>query len=107
MTNRTPSKNSQPRTRYNSTIKCTPLKPFARSSTPKRGKPIPKVNVEKRAKRRVRQAAKHRAYMRSETRKIVDARAEGRCERVAAERYGFYRCEETTRLQHHHINYAR
>ena len=43
---------------------------------------IKQVNPERQAKRRTRQAAKHRAYMRSETRKIVDRRANDRCEAV-------------------------
>ena len=55
-------------------MKRTPLK---RKSWMKHGtKRLPSVNVARREKRRARQAVKHRAYMRSETRKMVDARGE-------------------------------
>lgn len=104
-----------------------------RGPTPS-GKPIRKVNPEQRAKRKKRQASKHAAYMRSETRKIVDARANGRCEAAVRTEPGFFqvqprdfltiedpnywfcitlraqewtRCENTTRLQHHHLTYTR
>lgn len=80
---------------------------------------IRKVNPERQAKRRIRQAAKHRAYMRSETRKIVDARASGRCEAsvmlsqnglvvagVSAIPCNRYRCQNAA-TAHHHLTYAR
>lgn len=43
-------------------------------------KPLKKSNPAKQAKRRKQQAAKHRGYMRSATRKQVEARSGGRCE---------------------------
>lgn len=97
-------------------------------------KPVKKSNPVATAKRKKRQASKHRAYMQSETRKIVDARAGGRCEaRILWEgtprgHYPFVefgrvilpgervmmrmvdhtaRCENTEELQHHHLTYAR
>lgn len=88
--------------------------------------PMKKVNPERKAKRRVRQAAMHRAYMRSETRKIVDARADGQCEAIvggdsntirvpprdllALPRVPYQpfapRCEHAAK-GHHHLTYAR
>ena len=106
----------------------------------KRGGAIPRttriknVNPERQAKRKVRQAAKHRAYLRSETRRDVDIRADGRCEAAVRMDAGFFevqprdflsvisptswfcitlksedwrRCENRSHLQHHHLTYAR
>ena len=86
----------------------------------KRSGKLKKSNPERQAKRRKAQASKHRKYMRSETRRIVDARANGQCEyrtryehtyrdscgypRLDVE---FVRCHETDGLQHHHLSYAR
>lgn len=103
----------------------------SRSPIKQGGTPIKKVNPEQRAKRKKRQASKHAAYMRSETRKIVDARAFGQCEAsvhfytdgtfkvtvpewydatICARMYiddSIDRCENRSRLQHHHLTYAR
>ena len=107
--------------------------PIARRSAPHRKTAIRTQNPERQAKRRIRQATKHRAYMRSETRKIVDARAAGRCEAhlvagindvsirhvlggkpdaetmerlYSGERLYTMRCLNRAR-QHHHLTYFR
>jgi hypothetical protein len=109
-------------------------KPIGRGPMPQRRTPVPKANPERQKRAAKRGAAKHRAYMASETRKVVDDRAGGRCEvrtilRIADRpkpavvrmagvalpgehvmlRIGdrVPRCEETEGLQHHHKTYAR
>lgn len=88
-----------------------------KSGKPKARKSVKKVNPERQAKRRVAQAKKHRAYMASETRKTVEARSGGQCERivkvgraVSVEYTGkpgaTYRCERGA-TTHHHKTYAR
>lgn len=92
-----------------------------------RGAGLKKRNPEKQAKRKKSAAAKHRAYMRSETRRIVDARAAGRCEAMIHEDVyiesrsivvavrdprrvttgeRWERCENKAKA-HHHRTYAR
>ena len=102
-----------------------------RSGAPHRTTAIRTQNPERQAKRRQRQAAKHRAYMRSETRKIVDERAAGRCETAVRTDAGQFevevpsfffnaagwfhihlRCESWQRCEnkavaHHHLTYFR
>ncbi len=91
-------------------------------------KAIAKSNPEREAKRRKTRRTKHAAYKRSETWREVEQRAGGRCE--AAVRLDWFeveapsfkppswfhlhvlsetwqRCENTSRLQHHHLTYAR
>ncbi len=96
--------------------------------TPKRStKKIRAVNPERLAKRRKRYTAALRRYRASETYKIVQQRAAGRCEaslRFARQgqslvlveiRDGlewvangeYVRCTETDDLEHHHRTYAR
>ena len=97
----------------------------------KRSGKLKKSNPARQAKRRKGQASKHRKYMASETRKVVDARANGRCETdvsshpmfgievrepamprnpfVAAwsDNYRTWsRCEREAKI-HHHRTYAR
>ena len=85
-------------------------------------------NPERQAKRRKAQASKHRKYMASETRSVVDARAAGRCEaavhetvlieartivlsirdnpKLYADGGEWQRCENDATI-HHHRTYAR
>ncbi len=84
-------------------------------------KPLAKSNPEKQAKRRKSYAQKLAAYKRSETYKVVEARAEGRCEfsypavvdAVTGKQRGsdMKRCpayrRDGSRLTHHHKTYAR
>ena len=94
----------------------------------KRSGKLKKSNPERQAKRRKAQASKHRKYMASETRKVVDARANGRCEaavhetvlveartivlsirdnpRLYADGGEWERCENDATI-HHHRTYAR
>ena len=68
-----PAKRRKPRPAWNSTLPA-PTKSVARKSR------VKKVNVEREAKRRQRYAVKLRAYRKSETYKIVEARAGDQCE---------------------------
>jgi hypothetical protein len=78
-------------------------KELRRGKGPKRGKPLPAVNVERARKRETRQKAKYRGYRRSLCYLLVADRARGRCEHVEAG----HRCEERTGLEHHHLTYSR
>lgn len=80
--------------------------------------PIKKRNPERQAKAMKRSAKKHRLYMASGCRAIVDARADGMCEfrqpvqvfdQLSAVPVLIYqvRCTMTEGLQHHHRTYAR
>ncbi len=86
--------------------------------------PLAKSNPVRQAKVAKRSKAKHAKYMASETRKAVEARADGRCEVIIDGRGGGvrsyvprdapaipmwlrWRCDATTRLEHHHLTYAR
>lgn len=110
---------------WNSTLPA-PSEPMNRGSGLKKSGRLNPRNAERQAKASKRAASKHRAYMQSETRKAVDARAGGRCEiavrmvlldsvlvpaAIGANwewQYGRYdRCEATDDLQHHHRTYAR
>lgn len=95
-------------------------KPIARKSWLARGtKPIPQENPARQARRRKDAQKKQRAFLKSETRKIVDERAGGRCEAfhgivigqptISLVRTGLIsqRCPNTTRLSYHHKTYAR
>lgn len=82
-------------------------KPLKRSPLKRRGKPVPKINKAKQA----RKLAAYSAFMKSpEWRVIREAalvRAGCRCEAVTYR--GFItdvRCTETTRLQVHHVRYG-
>lgn len=54
--------------------------PIRRKTKVKKAKPIAKSNPERQAKVAKRQRKKHAGYMKSETRKTVEARSGGRCE---------------------------
>lgn len=130
-----PKEREKVRTRHNSTIRITPKKLTLNPSpsslrkpvTPR--KPIPKSNPANQAKAVKRSAKKHRAYMASECRRLVDARANGQCE-FGLMRYqgclipiepvwfpdhsaagalfypsGLIRCQNTDDLAHHHRSY--
>lgn len=87
-------------------------------------KPMAKSNPVRQAKVAKRSAAKHRKYMASATRLIVEERANGQCEVIIDERGDRmrsyiprsdsvtptcrrWRCESMARLEHHHLTYAR
>lgn len=84
-----------------------------------RGKKMNKKNPEQQAKRNAGYAKGMAAYRKSETAKIVKARASGQCEYVMVisaavvreytgeNRKEYIRCEETDGLQDHHLTYAR
>jgi len=86
----------------------------AKHSNGKPRTPLKKVNVERQAKRRKSYAQKLASYRRSETYKIVKARAGGRCEQTVdlflfAEPGGSVetqRCDLPVK-HHHHKTYAR
>lgn len=90
--------------------------PLARGGPPKRRKErIAAVNPEREKKRRQSYAKKLAAYKRSETYKLVEQRAGGRCE-FSPPMWGFetgvIRCpnrrgEDGVKLHHHHLTYAR
>lgn len=95
-------------------------RPDAKQKRRKPVKPIKKENPERQAKRRKRYSTKLAAYRRSETFKVVEKRANGRCERQTRHEMGLrdscgyprrdvqlVRCHETEGLQHHHLGYAR
>lgn len=70
------------------------------------GKPrkkLPAVNVARQAKKAKRYSAALARYHRSETAKVVAARAGGQCERIV----DGVRCEYVGRLIHNHLTYAR
>lgn len=79
------------------------------------GKPrkeLPKVNVGAARKRDARRAAGHRAFLRSQAREDVDARAGGQCEFVqpipptgVLAPLLYLRCPETEGLEYHHDRY--
>jgi hypothetical protein len=74
-------------------------------------KPIKKQNPERAAKRKASYRKKLAAYRKSETYKVVQQRAAGRCEftlMYTVEGWSSRgRCDETKGLQHHHKTYAR
>lgn len=130
------SKPKGPR-QWNSTLPATPKRPRVAKKAPARGinrtttqrkgvkarKELPKSNPERQAKRRKAYAVKLAAYKRSETYRIVEARAAGRCERICSAgpeivreftgvaRTEYWRCEASRvagdRLSHNHLSYAR
>lgn len=75
---------------------------MARSTTP-----LPKVNTERARKKAHRYAVKLGRYRNSRTYHLVEARAQGRCERIIDGQ----RCEESRAngdvLTHNHKTYAR
>lgn len=81
------------------------------SSITSKPKPIKKQNLERVAKRKESYRKKLAAYRKSETYKVVQQRAAGRCEfTVTYKTPGteqIVRCDETTGLQHHHLSYRR
>lgn len=126
-------KEPKPPRRWNSTLRVTPKKPrVAKTSAPtsrawinrtttqpaKPKKALSKSNPERQAKRRKAYAVKLAAYKRSETYRIVEARAGGRCERredatdlSGAPLKGWLQCTNSRadglRLTHNHKTYAR
>lgn len=83
---------------------------------PRGTKPLPRVNVKRQAKRRDGYRQKLAAYRRSETYRVVVARAGGRCERMSTgvdvgggviRRTHGLRCEYRGKLIHNHKSYAR
>lgn len=105
----------------------TSRRPLRRKTRMKSSKPIRKVNPERQAKRRAEYRKKLAAYRRSETYRLVEARAGGRCEGMDTVMYEAcgpdyvmrpftvepYRCyadrryPDGTKLTHHHKTYAR
>lgn len=93
---------------------------LARGKGPSRKTKLKAVNVDRDRRHRREYDRKLSAYRRSETYRVVDARARGRCEgRVTAFRpfptppfpHGVLevetRCTATEGLEHHHRTYAR
>lgn len=79
--------------------------PLARKTWLDRGRGPRAVNPDRQRKRRTRRQQLHQAYRRSETYRIVAARAGGRCEYVQPQ--SGRRCAETELLEHHHKHYLR
>lgn len=128
-----PSRRKKRPRKFNSTLpvvadaKRRPKKPLPASNRPRRSKGLKKVNPERQAKRRKAYAQKLAAYRRSETYRLVEARAGNRCEHFTYTTtltmlgdkqhpdfppvYGIVRCcthrAEGTTLTHHHKTYAR
>jgi hypothetical protein len=90
----------------------TRKKPLKRSPIARKTR-MKKVNTDRQAKRRQQYRAKLSAYRRSETYRLVEARAGGRCEawEPANIVHDSHRCYAErghgSTLTHHHLTYAR
>lgn len=106
-----PPKRSPRERQFNSSL------PKSAAPTLQRGGKIKPRNEKQSAKRRERYSAKLAAYKRSETYKIVEARANGQCEFIVTPdsrsitQFDAHRCFVTrtkeTPLAHHHRTYSR
>lgn len=86
-------------------MKHTPLKrsaPLSRGTTRLRAR-----NPERQAKRRKRYSALLAKCRRGEGYRQASARAQGQCEQLWAVEGGYQRCDQTEKLDAHHLTYAR
>lgn len=88
-----------------------PRRPLPRASKPipKSTKPIPKVNLKALAKRRKTYRTKHLGKEYRAVRKLAMIRAMGQCELAGVDpaTRSAWRCEETERLEFHHLRYPK